>query len=70
MRWNYKIFHLKQRWDVVYRKLGMFLENLKTTSEPQNSMFVNFFGISEIGPKWDLHFFICTKFRHLCTVKN
>jgi len=46
---------------VAYIKSGMFLENLNTTPEPQNSMFVIFFGISEIGPKW-LHFIVCAKF--------
>ena len=70
MRWNHKNFHLKQRWDVVYRKSEMFLEKLKTTSEPQNSMFVNFFGISEIGPKWRSNIIVCAKFRHLSAVKN
>ena len=42
-RWNHKNFHLKQRWDVAYTKSGTFPENLKTTSDPKNSMFVNFF---------------------------
>ena len=42
-RWNHKNFHLKQRWDVDYTKSGTFPDNLKTTSDPKNSMFVNFF---------------------------
>ena len=46
-----------------------FSSNLKTTSEPQNSMFVNFFGISEIGPKWRSNIIVCAKFRHLSAVK-
>ena len=62
--------HLKQRWDVAYTKPRTFLENLKTTSEPQNSMFVIFFGISEIGPKWQRDLIICAKFHHLSAVKN
>jgi len=69
-RWKHKKFHLKQRWDVAYTKSGTFPENLKTTSDPKNSMFVNFFWISEIGPKWWRDFISCAKFRHLSAVKN
>ena len=70
MRWNHKNFHLKQRWDVAYTKSRMFPENLKTTLEAQNSMFVNFFGISEFGLKWHRQFIVCAKFRHLSAVKS
>jgi len=30
-RWNHKNFHLKQRWDVVYRKTDMFAETRAIT---------------------------------------
>ena len=40
---NHKKMHLKQRWDVAYRKSGTFPENWKTSSEPQNCLFLIFF---------------------------
>ena len=49
---NHKNVHLKQRWDVAYRKSGAFLKNWKITWKPQNSFFLNFFEFFEIGSKW------------------
>ena len=40
---NHKNLHLKQRWDVAYKKSGTFLENWKTSLEPQNCLFLIFF---------------------------
>ena len=37
-----KILYLKQRWDVAYKKSGAFPENWKTSSEPQNCLFLIF----------------------------
>ena len=37
---NHKNLHLKQRWDVAYRKSGAFLKNWKITWKPQNSFLV------------------------------
>jgi len=48
---NHKNLHLKQRWDVAYRKSGAFLKNWKITWKPQNSFFPNFFEFFEIGSK-------------------
>ena len=69
-RSNHKNLHLKQRWDVAYRKSGAFLKYWKIIWKPQNSFFPNFFEFFEISSKQQDSFIVCTEFLLLSTVKN
>ena len=67
---NHKNLHIKQRWDVAYKKSGAFLKNWKITLQPQSSFCPIFFEFFEIGSKWHSSFIVCTEFRLLSVVKN